>query len=86
MQSVMTTPASSRSLEADRVAAAAMTLVTNVGLRGLTLRDLAQAVGKSTTVIVNLFGAKAGLIEAIAFRAFEQDKACLLYTSPSPRD
>jgi AcrR family transcriptional regulator len=75
MHAAMTTIALSRSLEADRVVAVAMTLVTEVGLGGLTMRDLAQAVGKSTTVIVNLFGAKAGLIEAIAFRAFEQDEA-----------
>lgn len=39
------------------------------------MRDVAQSVGKSTTVIVNLFGAKAGLIEAIATAAFEQDEA-----------
>ncbi len=69
------TLASPRSIEADRVVAAAMTLVADVGLSGLTMRDLAQSVGKSTTVIVNLFGAKAGLIEATAVVAFEQDRA-----------
>lgn len=52
-----------------------MALVADAGLDGLTLRDLAQSVGKSTTVIVNLFGARAGLIEAIAAAAFEQDSA-----------
>lgn len=71
----MTSPFSSRSLEADRIVAAAMALVADAGLDGLTLRDLAQSVGKSTTVIVNLFGARAGLIEAIAAAAFEQDSA-----------
>ena len=71
----MTSAASSRSIDADRIVAAAMTLVAEAGLDRLTLRDLAQAVGKSTTVIVNLFGARAGLIEAIAATAFEQDSA-----------
>ena len=61
----MTTMASSRPLEADRIVAAAMTLVAELGLGGLTMRDVAQSVGKSTTVIVNLFGAKAGQNEAI---------------------
>lgn len=71
----MTSAASSRSIDAERIVAAAMTLVADAGLDRLTLRDLAQAVGKSTTVIVNLFGARAGLVEAIAATAFEQDSA-----------
>ena len=71
----MTMIATSRTAEADRIVAAAMTLVGQVGLGGLTMRDLALSVGKSTTVIVNLFGAKAQLIEAIAQAAFEQDEA-----------
>ncbi|MNU51527.1 putative DNA-binding transcriptional regulator [compost metagenome] len=66
--------ATSRSIAADRIVAAAMTLVADLGLSGLTMRDLAQSVGKSTTVIVNLFGSKAGLIEAMATAAFEQDE------------
>ncbi|MET4684333.1 TetR/AcrR family transcriptional regulator [Brevundimonas faecalis] len=70
-----TTIAASRSIDADRIVAAAMALVAEVGLGGLTMRDLAQSVGKSTTVIVNLFGAKAGLIEAMAGAAYEQDEA-----------
>jgi len=45
------------------------------GVRSLTLRDLAQAVGKSTTVIVNLFGAKSGLLQAVGEEALRQDVA-----------
>jgi len=67
--------ATSRTMAADRIVAAAMTLVAELGLSGLTMRDLAQSVGKSTTVIVNLFGSKSGLIEAMAFAALEQDEA-----------
>lgn len=71
----MTMIAKSRTIAADRIVAAAMTLVADLGLSGLTMRDLAQSVGKSTTVIVNLFGSKSGLIEALATTAFEQDEA-----------
>lgn len=71
----MTMIATPRSIAADRIVAAAMTLVAELGLGGLTMRDLAQSVGKSTTVIVNLFGSKSGLIEAIAIAALEQDEA-----------
>lgn len=70
----MTMIATPRSIAADRIVAAAMTLVADLGLNGLTMRDLAQSVGKSTTVIVNLFGSKSGLIEAIAIAALEQDE------------
>ena len=52
--------ASPRSTDAQRIIDAAIDLVIAQGFRKLTLRDLAQAVGKSTTVIVNLFGAKSG--------------------------
>lgn len=71
----MTMIATPRSMAADRIVAAALTLVADLGLSGLTMRDLAQAVGKSTTVIVNLFGSKSGLIEAIAIAALKQDEA-----------
>lgn len=71
----MTAISSSRSIEADQIVSAALSLVADVGLGGLTMRDLAQSFGKSTTVIVNLFGAKAGLIEAVAQAAFDQDEA-----------
>lgn len=63
-----------RSADAQRIIDAAMELVAVQGFRKLTLRDLAQAVGKSTTVIVNLFGSKSGLIDAIGEAALEQDE------------
>lgn len=43
------------------------------GLRKLTLRDLAQTVGRSTIVIVNLFGSKPGLLLAMGEAALERD-------------
>lgn len=61
-------------LDADGVVETAMQLVARAGLGRLTLRDLAQAIGRSTTVIVNLFGSKAGLIDAIAEAALERDR------------
>ena len=50
----------SRAAEAALILDAAIERAAAEGLHGLRLRDLAQAVGKSTTVIVNLFGAKSG--------------------------
>lgn len=59
--------------DAQRIIDAAIEMVALQGFRRLTLRDLAQAVGKSTTVIVNLFGSKSGLILAIGEAALERD-------------
>lgn len=68
-------PAASRNDDARRIVDAAITRASAEGLKSLTLRDLAQAVGRSTTVIVNLFGAKAGLIQAIGEEAMRRDEA-----------
>lgn len=67
--------ASSRAADAHQIVDAAIAHAARHGLSSLTLRDLAQAIGKSTTVIVNLFGAKAGLIQAISEEALSRDKA-----------
>ncbi|WP_427788778.1 TetR/AcrR family transcriptional regulator [Brevundimonas diminuta] len=64
-----------RFVETERILDAALEIIARVGLDGLTLRDLAQSIGKSTTVIVNLFGSKAGLIEAVSEVALAQDEA-----------
>lgn len=66
---------SPRSIDAERVLEAAAAIVAQAGLGGLTLRDLAQALGKSTTVIVNLFGSRGRLIAALCATALEQDRA-----------
>ena len=63
----------SRSLEMDQILDVAIERVADEGLRNLTLRDLAQAVGKSTTFIVNLFGAKADIIQSVGEEAFRRD-------------
>lgn len=63
-----------RSSEADRIVDAALDIIARCGLDGLTLRDLAQSIGKSTTVIVNLFGSKSGLIDAMGEAALAQDR------------
>lgn len=52
---------------------AAFAIIGERGLAGLSMRDLAQAIGKSTTVIVNLFHTKAGLLSAIAQAAMAAD-------------
>lgn len=62
-----------RSADADRIVAAAIAAIAEHGFRALTLRDLAQSVGRSTTVIVNLFGSKGGLLEAVAEAGYIQD-------------
>lgn len=55
--------------------AAAMAIIAERGVAALSIRDLAQAIGKSTTVIVNLFQTKAGLLAATAEAAMEMDAA-----------
>lgn len=60
---------------AQQIVEQAITQSALEGLDNLTLRDLAQAVGKSTTVIVNLFGSKSGLIQAVGEEALRRDAA-----------
>ena len=67
--------ATSRVADAQQIVDAAITHAGKDGLHSLTMRDLAQAVGKSTTVIVNLFGTKAGLIQAVGEEALRRDAA-----------
>lgn len=54
---------------------AAITIIAEHGLATLSIRDLAQAIGKSTTVIVNQFHSKAGLLRAVAEAAMAADEA-----------
>lgn len=65
----------SRTVDAQQVVDAAIAQAAANGLHSLTLRDLAQALGKSTTVIVNLFGAKSGLVQAVGEEAMRLDAA-----------
>lgn len=67
--------ATSRAADAQQIVDAAIAHAGKDGLHSLTMRDLAQAVGKSTTVIVNLFGTKAGLIQAVGEEALRRDAA-----------
>ena len=64
----------SRNGDAQRIVDVAIGRATAEGLQSLTLRDLAQAVGRSTTVIVNLFGSKAGLLQAVGEEAIRRDE------------
>jgi AcrR family transcriptional regulator len=66
-------PASNSTVDAKQIIDAAIVRAAAEGVRSLTLRDLAQDVGKSTTVIVNLFGAKSGLLQAVGEEALRQD-------------
>ena len=68
-------PTTSRAIDAQQIVEAAIVRAASEGLNSLTLRDLARAVGKSTTVIVNLFGAKSGLIQAVGEEALRLDAA-----------
>lgn len=54
---------------------AAIAIIAARGLATLSIRDLAQAIGKSTTVIVNQFQSKAGLLCAVAEAAMAADEA-----------
>lgn len=63
----------SRNTAAQQIVEQAIAQAASDGLHSLTLRDLAQSVGKSTTVIVNLFGAKSGLIQAVGEEALRRD-------------
>lgn len=65
--------ATDRPAEAQRILDIAIARAANEGLGTLTLRDLAQAAGKSTTVLVNLFGSKAGLFQAMGEEALRLD-------------
>jgi len=67
--------APNRAADARQVIDAAIDHAAAYGLNSLTMRDLALAVGKSTTVIVNLFGAKSGLIQAVGEEALRRDAA-----------
>lgn len=66
---------SSRTADARQIVDAAIAHAGQNGLHSLTLRDLAQAIGRSTTVIVNLFGTKGGLIDAVGEEAMRRDAA-----------
>lgn len=52
-----------------------MDIVAAEGLSALSVRDLAAAIGKSTTVIFNLFQTKAGVMAAMVEAAMEEDLA-----------
>lgn len=58
-----------------RAVAAAMDIVAGQGLAALSVRDLAAAIGKSTTVIFNLFQTKAGVLAAMVEAAMDEDLA-----------
>lgn len=68
------TQTSRRAAEARQIVDAAIIHAASSGLQSLTMRELAQTVEKSTTVIVNLFGTKAGLIQAMGEAALAQDR------------
>jgi len=53
----------------------ALGMIAADGLDAFSLRDLAQAIGRSTTVIFNTFHTKAGVLSALAERAMAADEA-----------
>lgn len=64
-----------RDAEARRIIHEASEIIAAHGLAALSFRDLALAIGKSTTVIVNLFQSKSGLLKAVIATAIEEDEA-----------
>lgn len=71
----MAVTASDRDDARARAVAAAMDIVARQGLASLSVRDLAAAIGKSTTVIFNLFQTKAGVLAAMVETAMAEDLA-----------
>lgn len=67
--------ASERGDVRSRAVGAAMDIVAERGLAALSVRDLAGAIGKSTTVIFNLFQTKAGVLAAMVAAAMDEDAA-----------
>lgn len=63
----------SRATDPQQMLQAAIAHAAAHGLHSLRMRDLAQTVGRSTTVIVNLFGTKSGLIQAVGEAALRLD-------------
>ncbi|AQR61490.1 TetR family transcriptional regulator [Brevundimonas sp. LM2] len=64
-----------RAVDAQHVVDVALARAAEGGLDHLTMRDVAEAMGRSTTIIVNLFGAKSGLIKAVGEEAMRRDQA-----------
>ena len=66
-------------------------LLEEKGVEKFSMREVARRAGVAVAAPAHHFGNAKGLLTAIATCAFErltteQIKACLLYTSPSPRD
>ena len=65
---------------------AAWELAGEVGIANLTLRDLAGRVGMQPPSLYSHFDSKHAIYDAMYGQAWADYEACLLYTSPSPRD
>ncbi|HEX4429825.1 MAG TPA: TetR/AcrR family transcriptional regulator [Frankiaceae bacterium] len=56
----------------DRVLAAALEMLANEGVGGLTTRAVARAAGTSVPAVYELFGDKAGLVREMFFTGFRR--------------
>ena len=70
----------------EQVVDAALELVSKKGIEALTARELGAQLGSSACPIFTAFKNMEELQKEIQTAAMKQFEACLLYTSPSPRE
>ncbi|MGC7102022.1 TetR/AcrR family transcriptional regulator [Amycolatopsis lurida] len=70
----------------ERFLRAAIRVLAEQGVAGLTVRNLADAAGSSTIGVYSRFGGRAGVLDALYERAFEQLGAAFATLPPRSAD
>ncbi|AXB43642.1 TetR/AcrR family transcriptional regulator [Amycolatopsis albispora] len=70
----------------ERFLRAAVRVLAEQGVGGLTVRNLAEAAGSSTIGVYSRFGGRAGVLDALYERAFEQLDAAFAALPPRSGD
>jgi AcrR family transcriptional regulator len=65
---------------------AALAVLTDRGVAGLTVRGVAEAAGASTITVYTRFGGRTGLLDALYERAFDLMREALLDVPPETED
>ena len=65
---------------------AALAVLTDRGVAGLTVRGVAEAAGASTLTVYTRFGGRTGLLDALYERAFDLMREALLDVPPETED
>ncbi|SEP20817.1 TetR/AcrR family transcriptional regulator [Amycolatopsis saalfeldensis] len=65
---------------------AALAVLTDRGVAGLTVRGVAEAAGASTITVYTRFGGRTGLLDALYERAFDLMREQLLDVPPETED